>query len=810
MVSKTKFFAMSLMATLFMFTATTFAQNVAASTSAPGGIEREQVPQFIVIGSDDNTNADAMRWMVGVMEGRRHDGTTFSATNHDGSKRRMSFYVNTAAGTNGGANPTSSTAWANNEDLKNSVVEAYRAGHSIGNHTHSHPHFVTSAAGPNAGSYMSAEDVRQEILDARSAMAAAGIPLAHQFGFRTPFLAYSDISMGVVRELGFLYDCSIEATVGMAGGTTGGANFPYTLHAASPDNAGSWWVNNPANAGLHTRVGDHPGLWQLLATQVEIAPQDRAAVVRPNWMIGGEACNPPVGDNPPVCWMNPDLWTMSGLDYNLWAPLSASGLAMNEDQTYNALMHTLQQHLDGNRAPFTFGAHSQYYFQPDNAYPNINANARRRAFERFIESASQLENVFFVSGDMVIRWMKNPVPLSSFNVNDLFEGYTGGGFTAVNRIDGVPTTANVGVLNLTGQVVPASATNRNIIWSVYNQGTTGATIDGNTLNTTGAGIVVVRATITNGASETSNYTQNFNITVSETVVGEFFELIDWEHTNWGAFTEYTEEGIVLDDNSATSITSQPQEPLIGSMTLGTRDGGALPDRVDPWPYLGIAAYYDEDFFDNLQYVEITYTSDNFFFVAIGSTLRVGTTPVDYAFRLPAAPSGNTVAIPLSAFQAPRWMRADGGWGGTLAQGTLDQIERSQIAPGITFTITADPETGATFEGHTVNFTVSSVKMWDGTPASINPHTRNNSAVRRAGNSIQINNFRAGNLNLNVGQSGLYTVSIHDVSGRVLAQTRTNLVAGTNSLSIGQNLARGIAIVRIEGANATLVRRISVR
>ena len=55
---------------------------------------------------------------------------------------------------------------------------------------------------------------------------------------------------------------------------------------------------------------------------------------------------------------------------------------------------------------------------------------------------------------------------------------------------------------------------RIIVWSVQNAGTTGATISGSTLNTTAAGTVTVMATVVNGASESSDYTQDFTITVS--------------------------------------------------------------------------------------------------------------------------------------------------------------------------------------------------------------------------------------------------------------------------------------------------------
>jgi len=93
---------------------------------------------------------------------------------------------------------------------------------------------------------------------------------------------------------------------------------------------------------------------------------------------------------------------------------------------------------------------------------------------------------------------------------------TGGGtFVPVTDITGMPTRATVEMpLPLAGTVVPSSATNRTIVWSVYDVGDTGATIDGTTLNTTATGTATVRATIANGASATADFIRDFVVTVS--------------------------------------------------------------------------------------------------------------------------------------------------------------------------------------------------------------------------------------------------------------------------------------------------------
>ena len=94
-------------------------------------------------------------------------------------------------------------------------------------------------------------------------------------------------------------------------------------------------------------------------------------------------------------------------------------------------------------------------------------------------------------------------------------------FVAVTGIINVPTTAMVDtLLTLSGTVIPNNATSRNIVWNVYDAGTTGATIIGNRLHATAKGIVVVTATISHGVALDTAYTQNFTIEVKPMSINE--------------------------------------------------------------------------------------------------------------------------------------------------------------------------------------------------------------------------------------------------------------------------------------------------
>ena len=367
--------------------------QTAAATVAPGGIPREQVPQFIIIGSDDNTNAEAMRWMADVIS---------NGTNRDGSNRYMTFYVNTRN------SDVAVYDWETNEGLVQAALHAYILGHSIGNHTDTHIRSVSPF------SRMGVNDIYADIRTASKKMIAAGIPKEHQFGFRTPFLSYSDSTYTAMNRVGFMYDASMNAA-----GEPGAANFPYTLDAGTgamapdalgniaPDNRG-WWGGafNPDYPNGNP-IREHKGLWTIPISQVQIDLADQEAI---------RASFPPdCFTTEPNCYpryiLGPDDWAVGlvgGLDYNMWMEAK-----LDSGQTVRALMHTLRTTLAGNRAPISLGFHSQYYVGGTNY--GMTEQQRKGLFEEFVRQASQIENVFFVSGDMVIRWMQNPVPASEFD-----------------------------------------------------------------------------------------------------------------------------------------------------------------------------------------------------------------------------------------------------------------------------------------------------------------------------------------------------------------------------------------------------------
>lgn len=155
-----------------------------------------------------------------------------------------------------------------------------------------------------------------------------------------------------------------------------------------------------------------------------------------------------------------------------------------------------------------------------------------------------------------------------------------GEFTAVTSITGVSTAGTVGQLTLTGTVNPSGATNKTIVWSVVNAGTTGASISGSTLTTTAAGTVKVRVTITNGTAAGTNYTQDFNIVIS--AEGDGLNLKDTTWTDEDSDTElsFTDSNYSMkvdgaeiskgtyeiSDNEVTLIPDDGSDPIILTVT----------------------------------------------------------------------------------------------------------------------------------------------------------------------------------------------------------------------------------------------------
>jgi len=92
-------------------------------------------------------------------------------------------------------------------------------------------------------------------------------------------------------------------------------------------------------------------------------------------------------------------------------------------------------------------------------------------------------------------------------------------FAPVRNISGVPAEFTAGEpVTLAGNVLPAFANNKSILWSLTNAGTTGATLAGNVLSAKESGTLAVRAMIADGLGVNKAYVQNFTIQVNDSPV----------------------------------------------------------------------------------------------------------------------------------------------------------------------------------------------------------------------------------------------------------------------------------------------------
>ena len=72
---------------------------------------------------------------------------------------------------------------------------------------------------------------------------------------------------------------------------------------------------------------------------------------------------------------------------------------------------TLDQRLLGNRAPLTFGVHSDIYSEQYSTALATTAEERRKALREMLDDALARPDVRVVSGKELLDWLRDPAPL---------------------------------------------------------------------------------------------------------------------------------------------------------------------------------------------------------------------------------------------------------------------------------------------------------------------------------------------------------------------------------------------------------------
>ncbi len=374
--------------------------------SHPGNLSLDKVPQFISFGFDDNgysglpnSGGDGgIQWILDLMKDKK---------NPDGSGCKVSFYCVSKFITD--------NEFEDNKFVKESWRKAFDEGHEIGLHTHSHPHGAKIDGGKSPtlwNNLMKKEDWDKEIslniewftkkYDKRLPDSLCGIGLQRSdiVGFRTPYLEFNNGTLASVAGLNIKYDCSIEEGWQEK---QDGKNFywPYQLDNGSPVATATFLKNFTGRE----KVDKIPGLWEIPA-YVVFVPTDEVCEKYGLKKGFRERLHNRVD------YFDATTGKITGFDWNLWFEFTLSG------KEFTAILkYTLDLKLQGNKAPFAFGVHSDIYHSKYDTY-NMDGQKtvtdykeRQKAVEEFIKYA-QTKNVYITTASKILKWMENPKPLN--------------------------------------------------------------------------------------------------------------------------------------------------------------------------------------------------------------------------------------------------------------------------------------------------------------------------------------------------------------------------------------------------------------
>lgn len=354
-----------------------------ASAQPPAGLRPAQVPQFVVFGFDDNgmsgrpgsRTSGGLRFVNDLFRGRQNPKGAGNPRTFDGTPALFSLYVVTRYIERADADEP--------EHVKREWRAALEAGHEVGLHTHSHPHGATFRSDEWAAEIDAcARWLERPFDEERAADPATGIGLsrAQMAGFRAPFVELGPSLFPALRARGIRYDCSVEE--GFADGTDARA-FPWPYPVA-------------AGYGGGAAAGE---LWEIPAY---------ALVVPPDAECERYGVAPGLRErlHARKFYFDPAEGKITGFDWNLWVEFR-----MSREEVLATFRYTLDQRLAGNRAPLTFGAHSDIYADQYETDLPASAEERRRALREILDLALGRPEVRVVAARQLLEWLRQPGPL---------------------------------------------------------------------------------------------------------------------------------------------------------------------------------------------------------------------------------------------------------------------------------------------------------------------------------------------------------------------------------------------------------------
>lgn len=382
-------------------------------------------PMLIALSSDDNFDIGGMQWILETLKSRKH---------HDGSSLRMSFYSN------------SGFSWHSDsyiDSLYGTFLEAYKGGNEVTSHTQSHPFCV------NGDTRLSDTVILHELESNIEDLASIGIKKEHMYGFRTPYVTYTDSTFIAVKKAGFTYDASINDGIDLKPGEY---HWPYTLDTKNSNNLNEDGLENPP-LGWDTTQGPRPE-----PVEPSYAPGNHLAISYNNYMN-----DTPIRRHSGL-WELP-LYALRVPD-SLIAPLDSSlgyksgGMSIpalevliqqggfTKERALATLKHHFRLIYEGNRSPMVVVFHtpnfSTTFSDFDDKYPNCSDPLDRQwIIEQFIDFALEQDDVWFVSGEQVINFCKEPVSVDAFRPDDFTAIPIDTSFVSIADEGGNPVSTNM-------------------------------------------------------------------------------------------------------------------------------------------------------------------------------------------------------------------------------------------------------------------------------------------------------------------------------------------------------------------------------
>jgi hypothetical protein len=273
----------------------------------------ERVPQFVLIGADDNGSHEGLTWMMGLFKRYHAWGSVsyFMTANYlEGRKNYLGGPI--------------TAEWQKSSD-----------GNFVGIHGTTH---APGAETWDTGRWAEEHTVPQAEIVKRLRLPAGWAWAGYPWGTRAPFLMLTDPYFQALKQLKHkvLYDSSLVVRPHGSNDYVPPENevrdlsWPFTLDSELPRDLDPPYL---PSSGARARFGRHE-IWEIPVYA---------------WFLR------PPGKKP--------LWQPS-LDYNLWEHYSCNGSKANEDIVRDVLSN-LDAHYRGNRAPFIIGFHARGYVKEE-------------------------------------------------------------------------------------------------------------------------------------------------------------------------------------------------------------------------------------------------------------------------------------------------------------------------------------------------------------------------------------------------------------------------------------------------------------